>query len=99
MISKSLSSADRQAIEAELEEQRLDHQWPVAPSLDQLVETWRRFVGEVEAGYRLSVYDYTEDLATRDILDRLFEIISREPGSNPLRAERSPLGDRFRLAT
>lgn len=47
VISRLLSSADRPAVDTESERQRLDHKWAIAPSLDQLLEKWRRFVAAI----------------------------------------------------
>ena len=37
-------------------------------TLDRLLNKWSRFVSKVELGYRLSIYDYTNDLSLRDFL-------------------------------
>lgn len=37
-------------------------------TLDRLLNRWSRFVSKVEVGYRLSIYDYTNDLSIRDFL-------------------------------
>jgi hypothetical protein len=80
----SLSSEDFQMLEpilAELPPQRSDQK----QTLDSLVNSWSQFVSKVEMGYRLGIYDYTNDLFIRDFLqvilnkcpkntyDRLFE--------------------------
>ncbi|HSM79015.1 MAG TPA: hypothetical protein VLT57_15360 [Bryobacteraceae bacterium] len=36
-----------------------------------LVEAWRKFVEQVEKGYRFGLYDYRNDLDTRGVLARL----------------------------
>lgn len=46
-------------------------------SLDELVDSWARFGGEVEQGYKFSIYDYRNDLSVRDLLA---EIVARVPG-------------------
>jgi len=40
-------------------------------SLDNLIEKWRRFVIETEQGYEDSIYEYTNDLSIRDILEEV----------------------------
>jgi hypothetical protein len=42
-------------------------------TLDSLVEIWKNFVHEVEEGYPGSIYDYTNDLSTRDILQIIID--------------------------
>jgi len=37
-------------------------------TLDRLLNRWSRFVSKVETGYRLSIYNYTNDLSIRDFL-------------------------------
>ena len=52
-----------------------------------LVQRWEHFVREVERGYDLTIYDYTNDLQTRDELAR----------ANDATVE--PLDARFRATT
>ena len=39
----------------------------------QLLSQWRRFVLAVEEGYQLTIYDYTNDLSTRDLLEKMVQ--------------------------
>jgi hypothetical protein len=36
-----------------------------------LIEVWRKFVEQVERGYRFGLYDYRNDLDTRGVIARL----------------------------
>jgi hypothetical protein len=40
-------------------------------SLQQLTADWDRFVSHVEEGYSDSIYEYTNDLSIRDLLEKL----------------------------
>jgi hypothetical protein len=42
-------------------------------SLDALLRRWSHFVAQVERGYDDSIYEYTNDLSVRDVLERLVE--------------------------
>lgn len=59
---------------------------------------WAECVGEVEAGYECSIYDYTNDVDVRDLLHRL---VVEAPTSLRVELERviKPFDDRFRAAT
>lgn len=67
-------------------------------SLDYLVEGWQTFVVEVEKGYNASIYDYTNDLSGRDLLQ---ELASQVPGSvvSKLMEVIQPWDTRFVAAT
>src|SRR2546423_1000312 len=45
-------------------------------SLDACLNQWRDFVNRVHIGYPLGVYDYTNELSKRDILQRFVETLS-----------------------
>jgi hypothetical protein len=47
-------------------------------SLDYLLKGWQKFVVKVEKGYDDSIYDYTNDLSGRDLLE---ELALQVPGS------------------
>lgn len=64
--SLSLSSEDIQMLEPILAE--LSQRSGRKQTLDRLLSRWERFVSKVEMGYRLSIYDYTNDLSIRDFL-------------------------------
>lgn len=40
-------------------------------ALDSLLQSWNRFVNQVAQGYDDSIYEYTNDLSTRDILENV----------------------------
>ena len=42
-------------------------------TLYSLLTKWEEFVISVERGYRFSIYDYTNDLSVRDILQRIID--------------------------
>jgi hypothetical protein len=67
-------------------------------SLDNLLDQWNRFVGEVEEGYRDSIYEYANDLSVRNLLH---EIETDAPGNLQvsLSAYLAPLDRRFFDAT
>ena len=67
-------------------------------TLERLVHRWSRFIEEIERGYKLSIYDYTNDLCVRDILDDLIELVP-ESLREEILTELSPWDDRYRLAT
>lgn len=67
-------------------------------TLDGLINKWQNFVARVERGYDDNIYEYTNDLTVRDLLDEI------ERGSTPAVArsvaERTRAWDtRFREAT
>jgi hypothetical protein len=67
-------------------------------SIGEILGTWSAFVQEIERGYKLTIYDYANDLMTRDLLD---EIIERLPPRvrDELAADVEQWDDRYRLAT
>jgi hypothetical protein len=67
-------------------------------SLEGLMDRWSSFVGDVEGGYAFSIYDYTNDLSIRDILDSL---ASKVPESIKIQIanELKEADDRFTKAT
>ncbi len=67
-------------------------------SLDDLIARWSSLTAEVEKGYNDSIYEYTNDLGTRDLLARINSELS-EDGQNKLASMLAPLDDRFLLAT
>jgi hypothetical protein len=75
-----------------------DYPGSSAVSFDNLLGQWQAFVSEVEAGYTMSIYDYANDLSTRDLIE---DVVRRTPSSLQavLRAEIEPWDDRYRLAT
>jgi hypothetical protein len=67
-------------------------------SLDSYIREWEAFVGEIEKGYDLTIFDYTNDLATRDILQTILHLLS-EPGRVMLEGVLEPLDRRFLTTT
>src|SRR5215212_7164636 len=67
-------------------------------SLDDLLERWKRFVGEVEQGYGDSIYEYANDVAVRSLL---MKIAAGAPANlrTSLAAYLAPLDRRFFEAT
>lgn len=87
----------------------LSHQAHQPISLDLLVKKWGEFVTQVERGYDDSIYEYTNDLSTRDLLQKIMDasestlrdkmLATIEPWDNQLRqathqVARSLLSDR-----
>ncbi|HLC16195.1 MAG TPA: hypothetical protein VJL89_08215, partial [Thermodesulfovibrionia bacterium] len=46
-------------------------------SLNTLLQNWYRFVVEVERGYNDSIYEYTNDLSNRDLIENI--LLSVQP--------------------
>jgi hypothetical protein len=67
-------------------------------TLELLLQRWRRFVKEVERGYEDSIYEYTNDLSTRELLARIVYGLTEE-GQQALMTVLKPLDDRFLFAT
>ena len=67
-------------------------------SLHGLMKKWSRFVEQVEHGYGLSIYEYTNDLSVRCVLE---DILLAVPQSlrERLAAELEAWDSRFREAT
>ena len=69
-----------------------------APTVALLIEKWQTFVESVEVGYQLTVYDYTNDLDTRQILHDLQASLPALPAGQ-LHWLLSPIDRRFLDAT
>ncbi len=67
-------------------------------SLRGLLTRWSGFVAEVERGYELTVYDFTNDLSTRDHIE---EVLTALPGELQVRlaAKVKQTDERFMAAT
>lgn len=50
-------------------------------TLDALLTSWKDFVLEVESGYSYSIYEYFNDLSTRNILQEIIERLNDSLGS------------------
>lgn len=46
------------------------------PTLGELLTEWAVFVARLEIGYDDSIYDYLDDLATRDLLQQIMDTAS-----------------------
>jgi hypothetical protein len=67
------------------------------PSIASLIKKWTEFTVEVEKGYELTIYDYTNDLSSRDLLQ---ELSDRDPQvKEEIMAVIEPADKRFMLAT
>jgi len=67
-------------------------------SLDGMLTRWSTLVTEVERGYGLTAYDYTNDLRIRDRLEDLLGRLGTQLRTKVASALR-PLDDRFVRAT
>jgi len=67
-------------------------------TLNEHVDGWASLVGVVEAGYTMTVDDYTNDLAVRQWLE-LAEPMLTERVRDSLQSRLAPLDERFRRAT
>lgn len=67
-------------------------------SLDQLLTTWCSFVERIERGYGNSIYEYTNELSSRDVLE---EILVSAPATarTELLGHLRPWDDRFERST
>lgn len=78
----------------------LQQDWGFVESfgLRELLHRWVKFVEEIEEGYKLSLADYTNDLALRDSIEKLKSALP-----NRLRSEigqlLEPWDHRFQFAT
>jgi hypothetical protein len=63
-------------------------------TVDRLVAKWSRFLDELERGYDLSVYDYTNDLEGRARLEDVLAVLS-PTSRDRLKNLLEPLDDRF----
>ena len=78
----SFSTKERRSARRVLREMSSEGRVARGLSLEELLTTWTRFVTEVEAGYRRSVYEYADDLSVRDILQEVMD-----QGAEPLRGK------------
>lgn len=42
-------------------------------TLPYLLSRWSKFITEVEEGYQMSIYEYTNDLSTRNLLQKIVD--------------------------
>jgi hypothetical protein len=67
-------------------------------TLNKLFEDWSKFVTSVEKGYDDSIYEYTNDLSIRNIIQRVLDACPENAYTKLLR-ELEPLDNRLRSAT
>ena len=67
-------------------------------SLERLLQRWQSFVEQIEKGYADSIYEYTNDLTVRDLLDGI-EASAPAGLKERLRTGLKELDDRFEAAT
>ena len=67
--------------------------------LDKLLEKWESFIKNVEEGYSDSIYEYTNDLSTRDLINRLMESDLSSSIKSKLASIIEELDQRFERAT
>lgn len=72
----------------------------LAVSPAQLVAQWRDFVETCEEGYSSTIYDYENERAVRDLLDKALNdpILRRFPEIEDLRSSVEEIDERFRQA-
>jgi hypothetical protein len=69
-----------------------------AVSFSDLLMRWQALVTEVERGYQLTAYDYTNDLSARDRLEEVGALLSPELRAKVMSTV-APLDQRFLSAT
>jgi len=67
-------------------------------TLDSLLAEWKQFVSEVEQGYALFVYEYLNDLTTRDLVEELLDSVPKSL-QKKIAISVQPLDARFKAAT
>jgi hypothetical protein len=67
-------------------------------TLELLLERWTNFVTAVEGGYADSIYEYTNDLATRDLIERIARAAPETVGRK-IDAAVAPIDERFLAVT
>jgi hypothetical protein len=91
-----MSDAERLLLKEALEEVSARAKYPV--SLDRLLNTWSAFVRDLERGFESNIYDYSNSLGSRDLLD---EILRRLPADLRITIHEvlDPWDERFDKAT
>lgn len=67
-------------------------------TLDSLISGWRNFVSSVERGYLSSIYEYTNDLSIRDILEDVMNS-TRQSARSKIQEALRPWDESFIKAT
>src|SRR5215469_12338648 len=70
-INFQLSANEARIVESILAPLSARARYPL--SLERLLQRWSNFVAEVANGYEDSIYEYTNDLSTRDILEAVVQ--------------------------
>lgn len=93
---RQLSSEEARSLDAALASlsERAKHQF----SLNRLLQQWSYFVSRVEQGYEETIYEYINDLSSRDALE---EVLLKVPPSlsEKLLVLIQPLDERFNNVT
>ena len=71
-----LTAEETRAIDEVVARQSRRAKYPI--SFDKLVERWTRFVAQVEHGYTDSIYEYTNDLSARDLIQEVLDHVPEE---------------------
>lgn|SRR5215212_1485098 len=96
MNTDSLSPNERRAIDAALVPLSEQAKFPL--SLDRLLQRWYKFVAQIEQGYTDSIYEYMNDLSSRDVIEKVLSGVS-EPLRSKLVTLVQPGDERFEQAT
>jgi len=63
-----------------------------------LIEEWSSVVAEIEQGYKLTIYDYINDITVRDDIAEMMQLLT-EAGKSRLAEWVDPIDERFLRAT
>jgi len=67
-------------------------------TLHSLINEWEVFVGEVERGYRFTIWDYENDLSIRDFLEKIKKSLS-DDGREKISVLIESIDEKFLAAT
>jgi hypothetical protein len=67
-------------------------------SLSGLMNEWQSFVAEIERGYKDSIYEYTNSLGSREVLDELCRSVPKAV-AKVIELALRPIDDRYESAT
>lgn len=68
-------------------------------TFESLIDRWNGFVTEVEGGYRLTGYDYANDLGTRDVIEEILLAIAPSVREKAVEGGLGAADQRFLAAT
>ena len=96
MTAENIGDADQQRLDSLL--QAISSEAGFRVGLNDLIRRWNNFVSQVENEYKDSLYEYANDLSTRDIIER---VLRESPAtvSSSLFGQVEPLDARFLRAT